>query len=150
MTSGVRKGCPLSPLLYALAADALLEKICTTLPGIWARAYADDTAVVLSDFWGQAPALADIFDTFASISNLHVNYSKRVIIPLHPRGPAPLRAGETNLNAVALTGMANERQPRSETKQRRDYKTDKHKDDPLATLRGRIRETLPRWGNMML
>ena len=87
MTSGVRQGCPLSPLLYALAADALLEKICTALPEVWVRAYADDTAVVLNDFWRQAPALASIFEDFASVSNLYLNYAKSVIIPLHPRGP---------------------------------------------------------------
>ena len=85
--SGVRQGCPLSPLLYALAADVLLEKIATSLPEAWVRAYADDTAVVLSDFWSQAPRLGSIFEAFAKISNLHLNIDKCVLIPLHPRGP---------------------------------------------------------------
>jgi hypothetical protein len=86
MTSGVRQGCPLSPLLYAIAADALLEKICDAIPDIIVRAYADDTAVVLTDFWKQAPILARIFEEFGMLSNLRLNHDKCIIIPLNPTG----------------------------------------------------------------
>lgn len=89
MTGGVRQGCPLSPLLYAIAADALLENICTAIPDAVVRAYADDTAVVLTDFWSQAPLLAKIFDDFGALSNLRLNFEKCVIIPLNPIGLVP-------------------------------------------------------------
>ena len=73
MCSGVRQGCPLSPLLYALAADALLETIATRLPAACVHAYADDTAMILSDFWTDVPILAEIFEQFETISDLHLN-----------------------------------------------------------------------------
>ena len=76
MTSGVRQGCPLSPLLYAIAADALLEKVSALIPDAVVRAYADDTAVVLTDFWSQAHLLAHAFDEFGNLSNLRLNHKK--------------------------------------------------------------------------
>ena len=49
-----------------------MEHIATSLPGVWIRAYADDTVVILDDFWTQAPVLAEIFEKFGEISNLRL------------------------------------------------------------------------------
>ena len=50
--SGVRQGCPLSGLLFALCIDVLLEKIDARLHGDEViGAFADDIAVVVEDFW---------------------------------------------------------------------------------------------------
>ena len=82
MTARVRQGCPLSPLFYAVISDVLLAHISDECPGICVRAYADDTALVTSDFWRDAPRLQRVFDEFARISGLHLNIGKCVIIPL--------------------------------------------------------------------
>ena len=101
MTSGVRQGCPLSPLLYVIAAGALIEKICTAMPDVMVKAYADDTAVVLTDFWKPAPQLASILEVFGGLSNLRLNHEKCITIPLNPVGlappnqPTPRRSGPT-------------------------------------------------------
>ena len=84
MTAGVRQGCPLSPLLYAVCADLLLERIRTTISTAVTRAYADDTAVIIQDILAEAPILAQIFQEFGNISNLHLNINKTVVIPLFP------------------------------------------------------------------
>ena len=58
MTAGVRQGCPLSPLLYAICAELLIERIRMELPSAVVRAYADDTAVLVQNIWIDIPTLS--------------------------------------------------------------------------------------------
>ena len=51
MTAGVRQGCPLSPLLYAICAELLIERFRMEIPSAVIRAYADDTAVLVQNIW---------------------------------------------------------------------------------------------------
>ena len=82
MTAGVRQGCPLSPLLYAVVAEVLLDRIEHECPAALVRAYADDTAVVTTDFRRDGPVLQCIYSEFGCISGLHLNAQKSIIIPL--------------------------------------------------------------------
>ena len=61
LRSGVRQGCPLSPLLYATIAEILLAKTTHDSPNTYVKAYADDTALVLWNFWEEAPILQRVF-----------------------------------------------------------------------------------------
>ena len=81
-TSGVRQGCPLSPLLFAVVADVLLRRLDSHLQGTLVRAFADDTAVVTPDFEKHASTIMTIFREFAEVSNLHLNIQKTVLIQL--------------------------------------------------------------------
>ena len=80
MTTGVRQGCPLSPLLYAVCAKLLIERIRMELPSAVVRTYADDKAVLIQNVWTHAPTPAKIFADFGNMTNLHLNLSKTVII----------------------------------------------------------------------
>ena len=82
-TSGMRQGCPLSGILFALCADLLLRRIGGLLSGASiVRGYADDTAIVLDDYLIYLPSLSIIFHEFALISGLSLNVSKTIFIPL--------------------------------------------------------------------
>ena len=81
LEAGVRQGCPLSPLLYATVAEVLMDRIEAECPNTLVRAYADDTALVLKDFWLEAPKLQRIFEEFGDIAGLRLNLSKCVTIP---------------------------------------------------------------------
>ena len=85
MSRGVRQGCPLSPLLYAIVAELLLERVVQTCPDVMVRAYADDTATVLNDFGSEAPKIQQIFEDFSKLSGLELNTKKTIIISLSTR-----------------------------------------------------------------
>ena len=69
LESGVRQGCPLSPLLFAVCVDILLRMIAQRLGDATVRAFADDIAAVLSDVSIQIPILEEIFIEFERILN---------------------------------------------------------------------------------
>ena len=85
MRAGVRQGCPLSGLLFAICVDVLLQNIARALGSHEIlRAYADDSALVIKDYRKSAPAIAIVFKEFAQISALELNIRKTVFIPLWP------------------------------------------------------------------
>ena len=82
MESGIRQGCPLSPMLFAVVVDILLRRLARILPSAIPRAFADDTAIVVDDLAAHAHTLAGIFNSFGDISGLKLNLPKCVVIPL--------------------------------------------------------------------
>jgi len=91
MEGGVRQGRPLSPLLFAVCVDLLLRRLQHDIPGITVRAFADDIASIVHDWWAHGPAMEKLFSEFASISNLCLNISKTVCMPLWPKGADELK-----------------------------------------------------------
>lgn len=90
------QGCPLSPLLYALAAEPLTVAI-RTQPGIVGLSkgevtetistYADDTLLYLEDSYVSLPTVLTLIERFGTFSGLRINWDKSQILPLdsYPR-----------------------------------------------------------------
>ena len=116
MSRGVRQGCPLSPLLYAIVAEILLERILQVCPDVMVRAYADDTATVLNDFWSEALKIQQIFEDFSKVSGLELNIKKTIIISLSTgpleafRSPLAFRSIDTPM--VGHAGGSHRHVPR--------------------------------------
>ena len=81
--AGIRQGCPLSPLLFALCGDLLLRRLHSSLPEDLLRGYADDTALVADDVLKSTAAFVPLFTEFADLSGLALNLAKTVFIPLN-------------------------------------------------------------------
>ena len=83
MTSGVRQGCPLSPLLFVFVVDILLRNLEAITKGRdLVRAFADDIGMVVQNTRLTLPALFEAFGKFACFSGLNLNFKKTVCIPL--------------------------------------------------------------------
>lgn len=86
MLSGIRQGCPLSPLLFVLVVDILLRTINKVAPEVLTRAFADDIGAVVPDWELRLPCLQRVFKEFANVSGLDLNISKTICIPLWHEG----------------------------------------------------------------
>jgi len=84
ITRGIRQGCPLSPLLFAVATDLLLRRLHRAFPRATSRAWADDLAMTIPDGMSQLGQLCDLFRDFHRVSGLELNIPKTVIVPLYP------------------------------------------------------------------
>jgi hypothetical protein len=92
ITRGIRQGCPLSPLLFAVASDLLLRRIKHRIPGCTLKAYADDTALVHQNMWRAIGSLEVLFDEYERTSGLALNVHKTVLVPLSSYDPNDIRA----------------------------------------------------------
>lgn len=77
--SGMRQGCPLSPLLFASCIDPLLRQLEAVLGNSnTCRAYADDTAIVRTGWRSSLAYVLDCFTNFATYSSMELNLKKGV------------------------------------------------------------------------
>jgi len=88
ITAGIRQGCPLSPLLFAIVADIMLRRLKDKFPSAMRRAYADDLAMVIPNIFEAGGSILNCFMDYKRVSGLTLNMSKVIIVPLwipHPR-----------------------------------------------------------------
>ena len=82
MTAGMRQGCPLSPLIFALVSDLLLRRLMHLFPTNNFKAYADDLCMISSDVYRDIDKITSVFEDFGCISGLHLNFAKTQVVPL--------------------------------------------------------------------
>jgi endonuclease/exonuclease/phosphatase (EEP) superfamily protein YafD len=76
--TGVKQGCPLSPLLYIMIFDLLVSNL-PNLKDYFARAYMDDIAIVMESL-KQLDDLTEIFELYNKAVGSELNYKKTKII----------------------------------------------------------------------
>jgi len=80
--AGIRQGCPLSPLLFALVCDIFLRRLKRKFGDSSFSAYADDIAMACPRFLDKLEDIDDEFDAFGDVSGLRLHYGKIQVIPL--------------------------------------------------------------------
>ena len=92
MKSGIRQGCPLAPITFALVMDVLLRYIRLKLADeVFCRAFADDVGLVIKDRKKVLPEVARILEEFGEISGMKVNIAKTAGIIVTKEDPGEIR-----------------------------------------------------------
>ena len=114
--SGVRQGCPLSPILYLIMAQALTSwlrvhpalGIHFSNVRLVSNQHADDTTIFLADLSpGTLATLTQALHTFAAASNQRANIPKSMALPTQPPNPpAPRHAASATTTTATPDGGA--------------------------------------------
>ena len=59
-----------------------MRKLAQDCPDCLVRAFADDTAMVIPDFFNSGPRVISIFHNYETFSGLKLNLAKTIVIPL--------------------------------------------------------------------
>ena len=87
-TRGLKQGCPLSPLLFAIAMDPVLRRLNDQEGGLTTRGFVDDVIIETLVLARLAPAMTTM-DEFGVVSGLKVNKAKTQLVTATPdTGPA--------------------------------------------------------------
>ena len=97
--SGVKQGCPLSPTLFIMVVDVLIDML-ESIGGIDPRMFADDTSIVSDDITLHLPQIKATFATFKKYTGLEMNAAKSAIIATG--GRTDLRSALDNVGWSAL------------------------------------------------
>ena len=127
ISTGIRQGCPLSMLLFALATDVLAKKFLASphIHGVSLekttlklQQYADDTTLLLSNKQEVGPAL-QVINTFSQFSNLKLNSKKTTLMSncnvlaneIRKQLPDTKRVNEAKLLGIyfSLTGASDKK-----------------------------------------
>ncbi|CAI9609013.1 unnamed protein product, partial [Staurois parvus] len=94
--SGVRQGCPLSPLLYAFAIDPFVRRLegaslcgvplgIAIVPPLKVVAYADDVSVIISGT-EEAQEVVSVIEQYTEASGSKVNHEKSEVFWMGEEG----------------------------------------------------------------
>ena len=147
---GTRQGCPLSPLLFALAIEPLSIALKSEggLKGIRRHGeehrvslYADDLLLYVSDSLSSLPSIISILDSFSIFSGYKLNISKSECFPINQLAteiPTHLIPFKTAVVGIKYLGIMITRSMRT------------LKEQNFSVLTDAVKRDLQRWSRLQL